>query len=63
MQGSQPKAKQQKVSFQVYIHPIFQRGNIEKWGTARPTKNQNPYGDATPCNKKSSRLFWALSTT
>ena len=57
MQGSQLKAKQRKVPFQVYICPILQRGNIKKWGTARPTKDQIPYGNATTPQKGELQAF------
>ena len=33
------KLNKNKISFQMYIHPILQKGDFEKWSAARPAKN------------------------
>ena len=44
----------------MYICPILWRGDIEKWSTARPPKNQIPHGNATANKEKELQAFLGI---
>ena len=48
------------MSFQMYIQPILQRGDIEKWNATRPMQNQSHNGNASPIIKKELQAFLGI---